>query len=136
MFREDIMDYRYMPFYVQGSALSGMYYQPWSDGETKDLEQLKEMYPKTTRRIQEIIDEECDRHEFEGSILYDQYPDKVAVSFIVNRIHDRLKMEIESAETNSNFPEEAWLKDIITIMLLTEMYRRRAIRRNHRRRYF
>lgn len=129
------MDYRYMPFYVQGSALSGMYYQPWNDGETKDLEQLKEMYPKATRRIQEIIDEECDRHEFEGSVLYDQHPDKLAVSFIVNRIFDRLRMENEAAEASQNFPDEAWLKDIITIMLLTEMYRRRTIRRN-RRRYF
>lgn len=130
------MDYRYMPFYVQGSALSGLYYQPWNDQETKDLQYLKEMYPKTTERIQQIIDDECDRQEFEGSLLYDQYPDKFGILRLVQRVYDRLKMEMQNHEGEKKYPEEGWLKDMITIMLLSEMYRRRCLRRNRRRKFY
>lgn len=136
MHKDIIMDYRYMPFYVQGSTLSGLYYQPWNDQETKDLQYLKEMYPKTTMRIQQIIDEECDRHEYEGSIIYDQYPDRIGVNAIVNRINDRLRMEREQCEDEKCYPDDNWMKDIITIMLLGEMYRRRAGRRSNRRRFY
>lgn len=136
--KEDIMDYRYMPFYVQGSALSGLYYQPWNDQEAKDMQYLKEMYPKTTERMQQIIDEECDRQEFEGSILFDQYPDRLGVNRMVNRVFDRMKMESETDEgvgDRNDGPDDNWMKDMITIMLLSEMYRRRATRRKQRRFY-
>lgn len=127
------MDYRYMPFYVQGSALSGMYYQPWDDVEVRDLEYLKEMYPKTIQKIQQLIEEECDRQEYEGSFLYDQYPDKLGVMQIVNRMYDKARMEspVEEQEVG----DDRMMKDLITILLLNEMYRRRTTRRR-RRKYF
>lgn len=129
------MDYRYMPFYVQGSSLSGLYYQPWDDPEAKDMEYLKEMYPKTTNQIQQIVDEECDRQEFEGSMIYDQYPDKLGVLRIVNRVYDRMKMDWENGEGDRDDDDNSRLKDLIHIMLLNEMYRRRAKRRKRRRYY-
>lgn len=131
------MDYRYMPFYMEGSALSGLYYQPWNDQDAKDMEYLKEMYPKTTERIQQIVDEECDRQEFEGSILFDQYPDKIAVLRMVNRVYDRMRMEGEDEEGvgDRNDGGDNRLKDLINVMLLSEMYRRRAKRRKRRRFY-
>lgn len=124
------MDYRYMPFYVQGSTLSGNYYQPWNDVEVKDLEYLKEMYPKTTQRIQQVIEEECDRQEYEGSILFDQYPDKLGIMRMVNRVYDIMRME-SPMEEQSNY-DDSMLKDMITILLLNEMYRRRATRRSRK----
>lgn len=127
------MDYRYMPFYVQGSTLSGMYYQPWEDVEIRDLEYLKEMYPKTTQRLQQIIEEECDRQEYEGSLLFDQYPDKIGVMRIANRVYDIVRMENPLEEQAVG--DERMLKDIITVLLLNEMYRRRATRRS-RKKYF
>lgn len=128
------MDYRYMPFYLQGSTLSGVYYQPWGDVETKDLDYLKEMYPRTTQKMQQIIDEECDRQEYEGSMLYDQYPDKLSVINMVKRIFDILKMQVENE--NEQYPDDDWLQDMIHVMLLMEMYRRRTNRRKRMRRYY
>ena len=38
------MDYKYIPFYVQGNAVTGMYYGQWGMAEDRDIEYVKEMY--------------------------------------------------------------------------------------------
>ena len=42
------MDYKYIPFYVQGNAVTGMYYGQWGMAEDRDIEYVKEMYPLTS----------------------------------------------------------------------------------------
>ena len=54
----------------------------------RDLEKLKGMYPKEVRSIQEMGEDECDKMEYEGSLMFDEYPDKVMISQIVKRIYD------------------------------------------------
>ncbi len=54
----------------------------------RDLEKLKGMYPKEVRSIQEMVEDECDKMEYEGSLMFDEYPDKVMISQIVKRIYD------------------------------------------------
>lgn len=54
----------------------------------RDLEKLKGMYPKEVRSIQEMVEDECDKMEYEGSLMFDEYPDKVMVNQIVKRIYD------------------------------------------------
>lgn len=123
------MNYRYIPFYVQGSPITGMYYGQYQMMEDRDIDYIKEMYPLTFARIQEFVEEESDRQEFAGSLMFDEYPDKLGVMRIVNRIFDRVKLE-ESACTEEDtncikYPDDNWLKDIIMVLLLNEMYRRR-----------
>lgn len=45
--------------------------------ERMDLEYLKSMYPKIPKRILPYVEEECDRMEYENSMVYDAYPDKL-----------------------------------------------------------
>ena len=47
------MDYRYIPFYVQGNAISGLYYGQWEMSEYRDMDYVREMYPMTFSRLQE-----------------------------------------------------------------------------------
>lgn len=54
----------------------------------RDLEKLKGMYPKEVRSIQEMVENECDKMEYEGSLMFDEYPDRVMVNRIVKRIYD------------------------------------------------
>ena len=98
------MDYRYIPFYVQGNAISGLYYGQWEMSEDRDMDYVREMYPMTFSRLQELVEKECNRQEFAGSMMYDEC---------------------------TKYPDDTWLKDIITVLLLNEMYRRRR-RRNGR----
>ena len=43
-----------------------------------DNSYLKYLYPKITRQISEFVEEECDKMEYEGSLMFDVFPDKIA----------------------------------------------------------
>ena len=85
------MDYRYIPFYVQGNAITGIYYGQWSEPSDRDIEYVKEMYPQAFSKIQDFIERECDRQEFAGSMMFDEYPDKLGVIRMVGNIFDKVK---------------------------------------------
>ena len=128
------MDYKYIPFYVQGNAISGMYYGQLRMENDRDLEYVREMYPSTFARLQELVDKECDRQEFIGSMMFDEYPDKMSVLRIVNNIFDLIKKDNtgqEEEEDKITYPNDQWLKDIITVLLLNEMYIRRGRKKKH-----
>ena len=63
----------FFPFYV-AYANPSLY-----DGERiqeREFQLMKSYYPDTVRRIQERVEQECERLDYEGSMLYDEYPDK------------------------------------------------------------
>lgn len=136
------------PFYVpypmqmQSNYLSDMEYE-------KDLERMKELYPQEAKEIQRYVEEECDRMEYEGSMMYDEYPDKVMLRKICQNIMDRIQQdrstqEIESSECcgeeemargprpsrRPRPPRGDGLSDLIEVLLYNEMYKRRC---RHRR---
>lgn len=126
------MDYRYVPFYVQGNAFTGIYYGQRGMYEDRDIDYVKEMYPMTFSKIQETVEQECDRQEFAGSMMFDEYPDKLGVLQIVNRIFDKVKekeSKCKEGDKCTKYPDDQWLKDIIMVLLLNEMYRRRRRKR-------
>lgn len=128
------MDYRYIPFYVQGNAIAGMYYGQWGTEEDRDLAYIKEMYPDTFARMQEFVEQECNRQEFAGSMIFDEYPDKMGIFRMVNRIFEQVKREepvCKEGEQCEKYPEDQWLKDIIKVLLLNEMYQRRHRRKRY-----
>lgn len=126
------MDYRYVPFYVQGNAITGIYYGQWGMSEDRDIDYVKEMYPMTFSKIQEVVEQECDRQEFAGSMMFDEYPDKLGVLQIVNRIFGKVKedeSQCKEGDKCTKYPDDQCLKDIIMVLLLNEMYRRRRRKR-------
>ena len=126
------MDYRYVPFYMHGNAITGIYYGQWGMSEDRDIDYVKEMYPMTFSKIQEVVEQECDRQEFTGSMMFDEYPDKLGILQIVNRIFGKVKedeKECKEGDKCTKYPDDQWLKDIIMVLLLNEMYRRRRRKR-------
>lgn len=69
-----------------------------------DVRYMKELYPELAKEVQIYVDEECDRMEYEGSMMYDEYPDRVLIYQIVQRIMNRL-MEKGSLP----MPENDWM---------------------------
>lgn len=128
------MNYKYIPLYIQGENFNRMYWNPWTMQNDRDVEYVKEMYPETFDRIQEIVEKEADLQEFVGSMMYDEYPDKMRLISIVNRIFDKLKKEENECKESSGcvkYPDDKWLKDIIMVLLLNEIYRRRQKRKRY-----
>ena len=135
-----------MPFYMsypmQNLYLTEMEYE-------KDMDRMKELYPKEVGRIVECVEDECDRMEYEGSLMFDEYPDKVMFERIKNRIYDKVqeKYPVEEEDDRDQAmvmqqevrrrypPHKNWLGDMIEVLLYQEMYRRRCRRRNCCRRY-
>lgn len=91
---------------------------------------MKSYYPQTVQRIQERVEAECDLLDYEGSRLYDEYPDKYMLYHLSCRIKDGIQPEISSQAIRDSF-----LDELVQVMLYQEISRRRC-RRHRCRRYF
>ena len=88
----------------------------------RDLDYMKSIYPKAAKLLLPYVEEECDRMEYDGSMMYDEYPDHLSLRI-------KAKEVWENAIKGENFGEKepAWeeLQDLIGVLLLQEMLRRR-----------
>ena len=107
--------------------------------ERRDFEYMKSMYPMTVKRLLPYVEEECDRMSYEGSMIYDEYPDQLQIRLMCNRIYNRAKqqepkddMEMEMQVSRN----DDGLRDIIQILLFQELFRRRTNHRRNRRRFY
>lgn len=52
----------------------------------EDLEYLQQMYPTYAKRYQSVISSVVDKVDYEGSFIYDQYPDKYTIQRMVSSV--------------------------------------------------
>lgn len=91
---------RILPFYMAYPL--PLYYQE-EDTVTRDLEYLQQMYPVEAKKYQKIIAETLDRLDYEGSMIYDEYPDRWQIYRLTQVIVDKIKkMESEKAMASRN----------------------------------
>ena len=65
-----------------------------SEMETeRDLQYLQQMYPADAKRMQKKVEEALDKLEYEGSMMYDEYPDRVSMLLICDRIANEMARE-------------------------------------------
>lgn len=64
----------------------------------RDLEYLQQMYPGQAKMLQKRIAEVLDKVDYEGSLLYDEYPDKWQLYRLGDSIVAILKREEEEKE--------------------------------------
>ena len=137
-----------MPFYMsypmQNLYLTEMEYE-------KDMDRMKELYPKEVGRIVECVEDECDRMEYEGSLMFDEYPDRLMIEMVVDRIQKKVtgedgELEAEQFHGGMQPPpghsppppppppgQNDHLRELIGVILNNEMYRRRCRHRRCRR---
>ena len=112
-----------LPFYMAYPL--PMYYQQ-EDTVTRDLDYLQQMYPAQAKKYQKIIAETLDRIDYEGSMIYDEYPDKWQIYRLTQMIMDKIsKSEDESSDMDSDRTAE-----FIQVLLFYEIYRKRHVNRN------
>lgn len=115
-----------MPFYMTYPL--PMYYQE-DDAIMRDLEYLQQMYPADAKRYQKLIASILDKLDYEGSLIYDEYPDRWQLYKLSMEITDRVRREenANSEEETEPMSEEKlkWLGDLIQILLFYEIYKRR-----------
>ncbi len=75
----------------------------------KDLEYLIEMYPQTAKIIQNLIKDECDNMEYEGSVMYDEYPDRIMLRKICSRVRENYEnMQNDNMQNQRNMRGESF----------------------------
>lgn len=94
----------------------------------RDYDYMKSIYPDTAKRVLPYMEEECDRMEYDGSMMYDEYPDRLQLRLMCRRIYGKAKKEEENPG--------AWLMDLIEVMTYQELCRRRVEHREIRKKIY
>lgn len=106
----------------------------------EDNAYLNYLYPKITKQIYEFVEELCDQLEYEGSLMFDAYPDKTSLRHFAEKIEkDYLKKYPDCTDDckNEMSPQKSpLLRDMIEVVLFHEIMYRRNRYRNHKRLYF
>ena len=82
--------------------------------DREDLDFFKSLYPVELMEMQMCIEEKCNELEYPGSIMYDQYPDRVRMT----------KIAKDMCKNKENYDDK-----LMQVMLINEMLRRRMRRR-------
>lgn len=126
--------------------------------DERDMDRIIQMYPDTAKRIQKYVNNECDKMEYDGSIMYDEYPDRVMMRKISTNILNKLEnegiientvlkseldytdeeddektIEIKSMQKKFDRVCHNHLCELIEVMLFNEIYKRRCKRRHCKR---
>lgn len=109
-----------LPFYLTYPMTN--VYQTEKEYE-RDMECMKEMYPKRMKKLLAYVEEECDKMEYEGSVMYDEYPDKVLLYRAAAGIYDKAVPVQETERRDRD------LMDVIQVLMYDEIHRRRGRRR-------
>ncbi len=114
-------------------------YDNTSDYE-KDVQYIRHLYPKAAKIIQHEIDSEADHLEYDGSLMFDEHPDKVSMELVADRIYAKLKDVIDQPQVEAEsiylFPTDVsrdYLHDLVYVMFINEVFNRRRRYRGRKR---
>ncbi len=96
-----------------------------------DFRRLQELYPVMARRIQPYVEDVCDRLEYPGSMMYDEYPDRLS---LLRKAREAWDAACRGENFGEKEPEWEKIRDLIGVLLLQEMTRRRRRNRGQFRR--
>ncbi len=98
----------------------------------EDYSYLQYLYPDICQKLLDVIHEECDRLEYNGSQMFDMYPDKVSLQFMARKIEKQCREN--DPDLFSDDPGH--LSELIEILLYHEILYRRNRYRTRKRLYF
>lgn len=114
-----------LPFYM--TYPMPLFYQE-EDTMMRDLEYMQEMYPRKSRRYQQKINRILDRFDHDGSPIYDEYPDRLA---LYKMAQDMLAVICrEEKEEGQEIPPELLpgIGELVQVLLCGEIFKRRQAR--------
>lgn len=119
-----------LPFYM---AYPVPYLFDGEQEQERDRQVMQSYYSSRAARIQKMVEEECDRLEYDGSMMFDEYPDKFMMEHLCAKIERKLEEEEAQEEQDARIMERGGVRDLIGVLLFDEMFRRRCRKRRCRR---
>lgn len=93
----------------------------------QDLEYFQQTYPNEIKQYMSKVAEILDKFDYEGSMIYDEYPDRYSLQRLAGTIVQILKKEEENKPEAERTPEAQWLwlENMMQVLLCNEIYKRR-----------
>lgn len=99
----------------------------WEEEDTvmRDLEYLQELYPRQAKKYRKRIEELLERFDSKGSVLYDEYPDRMTLYKMAQDIYAVLEQEEKHEQAEAATPLGPESMELIQVLLYGEIFRRR-----------
>ena len=114
------------------------------DRMLEDMEYLQQMYPTYARKYQSTINSFVDKMDYDGSFIYDQYPDKMSIGRMVTGVMAVIRANEEKDEAGADDDDrnrdvtektltehapwkekEPWIRELVTVLMYYEILTRR-----------
>lgn len=113
------MNRDYLPYYMMYSF---PFWEEQNTHITRDLEYLQQMYPRKAKQYQKLVYDTLNLLDYEGSVIYDEYPDKLQLERITETVVDKIT---RSGEVDNSPQDSEWLRELVQIIVYYEIYKRR-----------
>jgi hypothetical protein len=122
-----------MPYYM---AYPDTYISTGDNIQLKDLEYLQQTYPAQVRKYQRRIADILDKIDYDGSMIYDEYPDKASLLRLTDSIVKILQGEANREESTQEGGDDSHAAAdtvmagedagaFVQVLLCDEIYKRR-----------
>lgn len=111
-----------LPFYM---TYPGYLSSAQESAVLQDLEYLQQTYPQDVRRYQGKIAEILDKLDYEGSMIYDEYPDRYSLQRLADSIMRIIRQEEQKGAEDGSEEKWTWITGMIQVLLCNEIYKRR-----------
>ncbi len=95
----------------------------------RDLEYLQQMYPARAKRYQKRIVEILNRLDYTGSMIYDEYPDKLMLYRLAHDVTDTLRREETEKQDGEDDTDWKSIEEMIQLLLFYEIFKMRGDRK-------
>lgn len=105
--------------------------------DEKDDRHFMKMYPESCKKIMIYVKIEIDRMEEKNHMMHEKRPDREMINMMTEAAYNRMVKEMpEMAEEEGSrqYPGRRFSRDLLRLLLLNELFRRR--RRRRRRDYY
>ena len=116
-----------MPFYMSGSMSLE---KERDEAMEREWRILKSWYSGEILQVQEAVERACDELDYEGSWLYDEYPDRGRMEEMQEKIQRELERDGEAAVEAEERRRRRRGDNLLKVLLSNEIFRRRCRNRN------
>lgn len=121
-----------MPYYVAYPDLL-----VWDEEKIcqRDREYMKSIYPEIAKLLLPFVERECDRLEYDGSLIYDEYPDKLLLRLMCSRVCKNAEESLQGHRIYSKYSEKRWIREVVELLTYQELCKRREEWRSRKKWY-
>lgn len=95
-------------------------------GMVKDLEYFQQIYPQGAKLLQKEISTMLHMLDYEGSMLYDEYPDQTSLNRLGRNMLDKMiKQKDKLPELLQKLLENDCIEEYVMMVLLSEILKKR-----------